>query len=771
MALDNFRTIGLIWDKANKSIIKTIKTASSDTTGRYFSVKVLDEGQEVVLTGAKLQLYWEHPNFNTTGTDDFTTVDTKGLFKLTFSDEMLTNIGELNAHLVLTLPDGKITSDGFAIEVIKGADNGVVVPTNGSGLVKQIDGKIDKGNVTLNDLTQEVKLALTGGSVAVVGVNAVGTENVKDGAVNTPKIADGAITPNKTSFLSATQKHNLFNPLDIGVGGYYRWQDGILKIDEKYSYSGTIPVELNKKYEMRDVANVTFWEGDKETFVSGVASTTTFTVTNPKIKYARLAYLTSTKNRVILSTFGHAVDKYKVGNQLLIDSDSVHELEPTSLKHIEVTNKHNLFNRNDVANGEYHNYTTGEIITNATMSRSGTIPVEIGKTYYLSAVHSMTYWEGDKKTFVSGFVSGGAYAPSVTIRNERIKYIKLNYNTSNRDRVVITSYPSAQTELYKLSDKFLIEPSDIFGIEEYLDATQPLENESRELLKPYNKVNNPIITKDIVTDRNAYGVADPFIVNDKGRFHMFFEVLSDTSEEIGHAFSDDLINWQYTQIVLSKAETGHRSAYPNVFKVDEKWYMIPDTAGEGHVNLYEALEFPLSWQFVTRLIDTSSTLTKTIVDTNVFKMGGAWYMTTTGGEDGWNKGVALYVNTSGDWKNNKWQKHPSGIIIPTDSENTAYRGAGNVKVFDGYVLLPIQATPTSSKVYGERVYLYKISNLSLTTANANRMGILVEATHNGSWNHKSMHHASWTKNGDDTIYAVDGQTSADEYAVGLYVDK
>ena len=189
MALDNFRTIELIWDKANKSIIKTIKTASSDTTGRYLSVKILDGGQEVDLMGTRLQLYWEHPNFNTNGTDNFTTVDTKGKFTLTFSDEMLTNIGELNAHLVLTLSDGKITSDGFTIEVIKGADNGVVVPTNGKGLVEQIDEKIDKGNVTMSDLTQEVKEALTGGAVAVVGVDAVGTENIKDNSVTINKLS------------------------------------------------------------------------------------------------------------------------------------------------------------------------------------------------------------------------------------------------------------------------------------------------------------------------------------------------------------------------------------------------------------------------------------------------------------------------------------------------------------------------------------------------------------------------------------------------------
>ena len=205
MVLDNFRTIELIWDKANKSIIKTIKTASSDTTGRYLSVKILDGGQEVTLNNAKLQLYWEHPNFNTSGTDDFNTVNNGGLFKMTFSDEMLTNIGELNAHLVLTLSDGTITSGGFPIEVFKGADSGVVVPVNGNGLVKQVANKIDKGNVTLNDLTQEVKLAMTGGSLPIVGENAVDTENIKDNSV----------THQKTTFIN--QSENLFNKNDSEI--------------------------------------------------------------------------------------------------------------------------------------------------------------------------------------------------------------------------------------------------------------------------------------------------------------------------------------------------------------------------------------------------------------------------------------------------------------------------------------------------------------------------------------------------------------------------
>ena len=73
-------------------------------------------------------------------------------------------------------------------------------PQQAQEFVYKINNKINKGEVAMSDLTQEVKEALTGGSVAVVGVNAVGTENVKK----------DAITPTKTSFLTLDTTINLF---------------------------------------------------------------------------------------------------------------------------------------------------------------------------------------------------------------------------------------------------------------------------------------------------------------------------------------------------------------------------------------------------------------------------------------------------------------------------------------------------------------------------------------------------------------------------------
>ena len=62
-------------------------------------------------------------------------------------------------------------------------------PQEAQDFLARFNNKINKGEVTMSDLTQEVKEALTGGSVAVVGVDAVGTENIKDGAVTIEKLA------------------------------------------------------------------------------------------------------------------------------------------------------------------------------------------------------------------------------------------------------------------------------------------------------------------------------------------------------------------------------------------------------------------------------------------------------------------------------------------------------------------------------------------------------------------------------------------------------
>ena len=404
MALDNFRTIELIWDKANKSIIKTIKTASSDTTGRYLSVKILDGGQEVTLNNAKLQLYWEHPNFNTSGTDDFNTVNNGGLFKMTFSDEMLTNIGELNAHLVLTLADGTITSDGFLIEVFKGADDGVVVPTNGSGLVEQIDGKIDKGNVTLNDLTQEVKLAMTGGAVPVVG----------EKSVNTLNIVDKAVTPEKLSFTKLGK--NLFDKTKATAGAYISNTTGLPVTSEGFYYSDYIPVKPNTAYVKKGTYRYALYDSDLN-FISGGNQVKTFTTTS------NTAYVIISTNAVDQNGVP-GIDKeqleegtestpYEPYKQLI----SGIEIDPeTFKKHLDnvemevnpsqivgyVSAQKNLFDKTKATAGGYINHTTGQFVASEGFCYSDYIPVKSNTNYVKKGTYRYALFDANKD-----FISGG----------------------------------------------------------------------------------------------------------------------------------------------------------------------------------------------------------------------------------------------------------------------------------------------------------------------------------------------------------------------------
>ncbi len=65
-----------------------------------------------------------------------------------------------------------------------------------------VAGKIDKagvGQISMQNLSQEVKLAMTGGSVPVVGANSITSEQLRDGAVHNDKIPLGELTGDRLS--------------------------------------------------------------------------------------------------------------------------------------------------------------------------------------------------------------------------------------------------------------------------------------------------------------------------------------------------------------------------------------------------------------------------------------------------------------------------------------------------------------------------------------------------------------------------------------------
>ena len=602
MALDNFRTIELIWDKANKSIIKTIKTASSDTTGRYLSVKILDGGQEVTLNNAKLQLYWEHPNFNTSGTDDFNTVNNGGLFNMTFSDEMLTNIGELNAHLVLTLADGTITSGGFPIEVFKGADNGVVVPTNGKGLVEQVARKIDKGNVTLNDLTQEVKLALTGGAVAIVGENAVGTENIKDSSVTAEKLEDRSVTTSKVSFINRIQEAspNKFYPDEITTGGYIG-ADGNWVVNALYAESNMIDVVTGKVYQHNGYNNLAKCYDSEGNFITS-SQNNPLTIHNSDIKKVTIHTPMTAINTTMFMESEFWTGQYikprkeqiMIPSQVINSEQLVEPLPTEKLADKSVTTSKvsfietqreetvNRFHPDEITPGGYVN-NSGVWVDNATYVESNMIDVEQGKSYKHNGYLNTTKCYDSE----GNFITTSTQMPLVVF-NSNIKKVSIHTPLS-----AINTTMFAESEFWTGQ---YIEPYK----EKIMIPNQVISTEQIEGYKELSTVPKSVIT-EINNVEDAWGFNEPYhpsVVYIPGGFagYKYWEVntpypLNNAKEhyidryEVPHIHaSNDGYNWDVKanpldDVTSEEIELGTFMSDPHiVYRQDinqlEAWYRI-----------------------------------------------------------------------------------------------------------------------------------------------------------------------------------------------------
>lgn len=117
MALDNFRSQKIFWDRANKKIFETVEANAGDSNGRKLVVQVINQEVTESLSGTTLSLGWKSRN-GAKGLDAFNVVDaSKGIFEIYYTTEMLSNIGNLEASLILINSTGRIESSTFTISV------------------------------------------------------------------------------------------------------------------------------------------------------------------------------------------------------------------------------------------------------------------------------------------------------------------------------------------------------------------------------------------------------------------------------------------------------------------------------------------------------------------------------------------------------------------------------------------------------------------------------------------------------------------------------
>lgn len=267
-------------------------------------------------------------------------------------------------------------------------------------------------------------------------------------------------------------------------------------------------------------------------------------------------------------------------------------------------------------------------------------------------------------------------------------------------------------------------------------------------LGPPPCVQNPVLTREDVSDVPAFFVADPFMVRAGACWHMFFEVLNWRSNkgEIGLATSKDGLHWTYRQIVLS--EPFHLS-YPYVFEWKNEYYMVPESHQAGAVRLYRATRFPVDWSYVGDMLTGPY-----LADASLLRYRGRWWLfAETGGSHD-----TLRIYHAEDLLG-PWLEHPMGPAVVGNPH--VARPAGRLLETGGRI---IRYAQDCHPCYGTAVWAFEITELtrrSYEERPAARDPVL--AAGGAGWNARGMHHidphrleqGSW-------IACVDGWRSRDD---------
>lgn len=206
-------------------------------------------------------------------------------------------------------------------------------------------------------------------------------------------------------------------------------------------------------------------------------------------------------------------------------------------------------------------------------------------------------------------------------------------------------------------------------------------------------ITNPVLSAKDVTDRDAQFVADPFLFHEGNSWYMFMEVFDrSTGGDIGLASSPDGLHWTYDRIVLD--EPFHLS-YPYVFKVDNTYYMIPETHQLSDVRIYKAVKFPYKWSYVATILNR-----RKYVDPSIFFYKDRWWLFVGETED-----KILYLFSSKTLTGH-WVEHLQSPVIQNDNINA--RPGGRAFVFNGDKIIRI--AQSFGDVLSVRAYQVDILN-------------------------------------------------------------
>ncbi|MGP6139569.1 BppU family phage baseplate upper protein [Jeotgalibaca sp. A127] len=467
--LNNFRTTQLTWDKATKNIYEKLKANASDQNGRKLAVQIVNDGVVENLSGVTLSLYWETRDKSHDGLDAFTAIDaSKGEFEIYYTTGMLSNVGKLNAALVLVDSVGRVVSDLFEITVTRGIDDAAIESENSFTALTQ--ALIDASNLEtnyaprLNDLTAQLQQKATKGEIgladfdknktqfdqtwisdslremiagtaainAVPADNSITTNKLANGAITTDKISPDKLSPSVLQGIKKTKSVNLFNKNTVIKGGFYQGSNGAWLVNGAWLSSDFIPVVAGSTYTTNLGSNITQWDTNKA--FAGSLSGTTFTIPEGTA-YIRVAAQVTNLDLIMVTLSSQYPSQYVPFDRYAFGADfEVLEgvkINGQNIGGVELITTQNLFDKSAVKTGGYYE-SDGSWRTFGGWCSSDFIPVVEGKVYKRSDTYATTFWDVNKN-----FI-GGSYNTNIVPTPKGTAFVKAAVPLSVLDVFMLT---------------------------------------------------------------------------------------------------------------------------------------------------------------------------------------------------------------------------------------------------------------------------------------------------------------------------------------------
>ena len=268
--------------------------------------------------------------------------------------------------------------------------------------------------ITLSELHTEVKQAMTGGSVGVVDIDSVGSENIKYKSVNELK----------TTFLKPGK--NLFNKETVTKGKFINSDSGNIGNNENYYLSDYIPVLPVTTYtRVQTGSRLAFYDITK-TFISTTRSGTFTTpencyfirdsiyISNLEIEQIELGDSKTYYEDYILKC-----DKLKIYNSNIVNISK----DKLDFNAVEKRLGKNLFNPSTITPSSTISPTTGRLSANDYNSVTDYIPIVPNEVYTRTNDTNIAFYDANKK-YVSGLNQNNGNK-TITIPNN-VYYVRMS---------------------------------------------------------------------------------------------------------------------------------------------------------------------------------------------------------------------------------------------------------------------------------------------------------------------------------------------------------